>query len=135
MEGGAQQPWAEISLGVLISHFHAPLKHPLNLEGADMLSRLQNLTQSLAAGGMEADGCIGFPNDLAYVVEKTRKPIRKEKSSERVECEYLHNSAELWEWWGAGLLRPVVLFWKIPRPPWAWDVQPDGAVEEAWGKG
>lgn len=110
---GLRYPW-----GCSFPISMPPLKHPLNLEGADMLSRLQNLTQSLAAGGMEADGCIGFPNDLAYAVEKTRKPIRKEKSSGRVEGEYLHNSAELWEWWGAGLLRPVVLFWKIPLPPW-----------------
>lgn len=84
---------------------------------------------------MEADGCIRVPNDLAYAVEKTRKPIKKEKSSGRAECEYLHNFAELWEPWGADLLRPVVLFWKIPLPPWVWNLQPGGAVEEAWEEG
>lgn len=117
MEGGPQQPQAEMSPGGAHFPLPSPPAHPRNL-GSDMLSRLQNLSQSLAAGGMEADGCIRVPNDLAYAVEKTRKPVKNEKSSGRVECEYLHNFAELWELWGADLLRPVVLFWKIPLPPW-----------------
>lgn len=62
-----------------------------------MPSGLQNLTQSLAEGRMEADGCIRFPNDLAYAVENTRKPMKKAKSAGRVECEYLHDFTEPWE--------------------------------------
>lgn len=81
---------------------------------------------------MEADGCISFPNDLAYAVENTRKPMKKAKSAGRVECEYLHDFTEPWEPWCARLLGPVVLFWKILHPPWAWNLQPGGAAEEAW---
>lgn len=57
---------------------HPP--HPLNLDGADMWGRLQNPTPNVAEGGIEAVGCTRFPNELAYAVEKTRKPIKTEKN-------------------------------------------------------
>lgn len=56
----------------------SPRTHPLNLVGADMLSRLQNPTQpSRAWGGSR--WCPSFPDDLAYAAEKTRKPIKEEE--------------------------------------------------------
>lgn len=72
-----------------------------------MRGRLQNPTLNAAKGGMEADGRVRLPNELAYAAEKAGKPMKKEKRSGRVECASLHPFPA-----GAPapLLRPVVLF-------------------------